>query len=141
MSPEAIVMSLALGLRAAGALHLLLVAANVGLAVKIDARRATASLAPFVRQVFFVHWIYLGALLSGFGALLLAFADELASGTPLARSLCGALAVFWLSRVPVQLIVYDRDLRRANRVADASFTALFALLGALAAVAALAPPR
>ena len=43
----------------------------------------------------------------GFGLLSLLFAKELASGTPLARGVCGFIAIFWAARLVVQFFVFD----------------------------------
>ena len=58
------------------------------------------------------HWIwtaggYIVLNIVAFGLASLLLADQLVSGTVLARSVCGFIAVFWGSRLWIQLFVFD----------------------------------
>ena len=68
-----------------------------------------------------------------------AFAEELTSGRSLGRALAGFLAVFWGSRVLLQLFYYDRNLRRQNRLFDVLFLIGDGFLASVFALAALLP--
>ena len=58
------------------------------------------------------HWVlvasgYIVLNLVAFGVLSLAFAEELASGSSLARGVCGFVSVFWGIRLVIQLLLFD----------------------------------
>jgi hypothetical protein len=91
----------------------------------------TRSLPKFLRQLFWVYYTFIGFCLLSFGLGTFFLADELASGTPLARAACGFLAMFWLVRFIVGTFVFDlkpyltNDLRRLGLfAANSVFTAL-----------------
>jgi len=121
----------------AGAIQWLIAAANLVIPHKLRYAENLRRLSPIVRQVFIVHAIYIVGVLLFFGAVSLTFAAELASGSTLGRCLSSFLAVFWLARVGVQVLYYDAATKRANPVAHGVFTAMFAYLGVVYAVAAL----
>ncbi len=58
------------------------------------------------------HWIlvaggYIVLDLIGFGLISICCARQLASGIPLARAICGFIAVFWLIRLVIGLFLFD----------------------------------
>ncbi len=120
----------------AGAIHLLLVAANAFLPSTLRCRDALRQGPPIVRQIFIVHWAYIAALLVGFSVLCFRFAPELAGGNSLGRFLSGSLAIFWLVRIPVQLLYYDSSIRRQHRLGDLMFTVAIGFLAGVFAIAA-----
>ncbi len=65
------------------------------------------TLPKFLQQLFWVYYTFIGLCLISFGLGTFFFADELASGTPLARALCGFLAVFWTVRFVAGTFVFD----------------------------------
>ena len=65
------------------------------------------SLPKFIRQLFWVYYSFIGLCLVGFGLGTFIFAEELASGAPLARAICGFLAVFWTVRFIAGTFVFD----------------------------------
>ena len=68
--------------------------------------------------------------LSLFSALCFAFARDLAGASPLGRFLSAFLCGFWLLRIFLQTLYYDREIRRANRALDALYLAsLIVLVG------------
>jgi hypothetical protein len=86
-----------LGLLAAG----LLMPGVVGL------REHTRMLPPFIRQLIWVYYSFLALCLVSFGLGTFLLAEQLATGTPLARAVCGFLAVFWGLRFVVGTFVFD----------------------------------
>ncbi len=86
-----------LGLLAAG----LLMPRVVGLPGHIKA------LPKFIRQLVWVYYTFLALCLVSFGLGTFFLADELSSGTPLARAACGFLALFWFVRFIVGTFVFD----------------------------------
>jgi hypothetical protein len=121
----------------AGAIQLVVIAANFALPKKLRCRENLAKVSPMIREVFVVHWLYIVLVLGIFTTLCFWFAPELAGGSRLGRFLSLAMAIFWLLRVPIQLFFYDREIRRQNRLADVAFLLTFSYLGIVFGAAAL----
>lgn len=107
-----------LAIQAAGVVHLGIIAANVPLPGRLRVREHLAGVPRFIRQIFYVHWIYIIIVLGLFATLCFAFARELAGASALGRFLSGFMCAFWLLRIILQLLYYDHDVRRENRVLD-----------------------
>lgn len=105
---------------AAGAVQLVILAANFALPEKLRCRENLARVSPMIRQVFIVHWTYILAILAIFSSLCFWFAPELAGASRMGHFLSVVIALFWLSRIPIQLFFYDSELRRRHRVGDVS---------------------
>jgi hypothetical protein len=73
----------------------------------VNLRQHVAVLPPFIHRLFWVYYSFIGLFLVGFGALSFFLASELASGTALARAVCGFLALFWTMRLCVAALVFD----------------------------------
>ncbi|HYC91537.1 MAG TPA: hypothetical protein VEO54_20120 [Thermoanaerobaculia bacterium] len=97
----------------------------------LDWRGETARLKPLTRQVF---WTYAGYILGfhvAFGLLSLLAPAALLEGTLLARVVCGFIAVYWLVRLTLQFVAYDRSVaagRPLFRFAEAAYVSTFAYL-------------
>jgi hypothetical protein len=94
----------------------------------------------FIRKLFFVYYGFIGLCLISFGAGTFVFAEELASGSPLARAVCGFLAVFWAARFFVATFVFDLRPYLTNvwrRVGLAMANTVFACLPIFYAFVAL----
>jgi hypothetical protein len=126
---------------AAGALQLVIIAANFVLPEKLQCRENLARVSPMIREVFIIHWIYIVLVLGIFTSLSFWFAPELAGASRLGRYLSTVIAVFWLLRVPIQLFFYDPEIRKQNRIGDVVFLLAFSYLGVVFAVAALGVVR
>ena len=112
----------------AGGIQLVIAAANLEVARALDYRANLARLSPMVGQVFVVHAVYIVLVILWFSALCLVFAAQLASGDPLGRFLTGGLAAFWGLRAGIQLLFYDKTVRKDHRLQDVAFLAACALL-------------
>lgn len=123
----------------AGALHLLVASANIFAFGKFRYLEHLGNAPLVLRQVFLVQNAYIMLVQVGFALLCFFFAGELTSGRSLGLALAGFLAVFWGSRVVLQLFYYDRALRRANRLFDVLFLLADGYLAAVFALAALLP--
>jgi hypothetical protein len=121
----------------AGAIQLVIIAANFALPKKLRCRENLVKVSPMIREVFVVHWLYIVLVLGIFTSLCFWFAPELAGASRLGRFLSAAMAIFWLLRVPIQLFFYDPDIRRQNRPADVAFLLTFSYLGIVFGAAAL----
>lgn len=102
-------------IRGSGFVHLGILVANIPLPGKLRVRERLAEVPRFVRQIFYVHWVYIVIVLGLFASLCFGFARELAGGWALGRFLSGFMAAFWLLRIALQLFYYDPALRRENR--------------------------
>jgi hypothetical protein len=123
----------------AGALHLLVASANLFAFGKFRYLEHLRTVPLVVRQVFLVQNAYIMLVQGGFALLCFFFAGELTSGQPLGVALAGFLAVFWGSRVLLQLFYYDRELRRTHRLFDVLFLLADGYLAVVFALAALLP--
>jgi len=114
----------------AGGLHVAIILANVPLPRRLQLRRNLVGVPAFIRQIFYVHWIYIVFVLGLFAALCFAFAPELAGGSGLGRFLSAFIAGFWLLRLLLQRFYYDPQVRCANRILDSLYIlALLVLVG------------
>jgi hypothetical protein len=123
---------------AAAGVQFVIGAANFLLPKKLNYREHLSRVSPIIRQVFFVHSAYIVGIVALFAVATLVFAGELSSGRGLGRFLASSISIFWLCRVPVQLLYYDPVLRRENRAGDFAFTAAALFLAATYGWAAFA---
>ena len=68
------------------------------------------------RQVAYVHAFFIGLACVQFGLLAWLGAGQLLAGSPLARGVLLAAAVFWGCRLGAQLVVFDPALWRGRRL-------------------------
>jgi hypothetical protein len=99
--------NLTLLLQVAGVTHLGLMSAGLVMPRVVNMRAHLAGLPAFIRQLFWVYYSFIALCLVGFSVITIAFAETLASGSPLARALCVFLAVFWTMRLLVATFVFD----------------------------------
>jgi hypothetical protein len=112
----------------AGAVQAGIVAANIPLPGRLRVRERMAGVPKFVRQIFYVHWVYIVIVVGIFAALCFGFAGELAGASQLGRFLSGVMAGFWLLRIGLQVFYYDSEVRRENRGLDMLYLGSLALL-------------
>jgi len=94
-------------LQLAGLLHLGLLCAGGLMPGVVGLRPHLAGVPPFVRNLMWVYYGFIGVSLACFGALSFFLADALTSGEPLARAVCAFLAAFWTARLLVAAFVFD----------------------------------
>jgi len=94
-------------LQLGGALHFAILIASALTPRVLDWRTNLAPLNPFLRRLFWVYGFFIVLVIVSFGTITLLHAEVLAAGTPLARSLCAVIAIFWLARLAVQFFVFD----------------------------------
>src|SRR5256885_13574320 len=75
----------------AGVVHAGIVLANIPLPGRLRVRERLAPVPRFLRQIFYVHWIYIVIVVGLFAALRFGFAPELAGGGGVGRFFCGVL--------------------------------------------------
>lgn len=123
----------------AGVVQVGIMAANVPLPGRLRVRERLAGVPRFVRQIFYVHWVYIVIVLGLFAALCFGFAPELAGASGLGKFLSGFMAGFWLLRILLQVFYYDREIRRENRGLDALYLVSLVVLVGIFGVAAVRP--
>jgi len=121
----------------AGVVHVGIIGANLPLPGRLRVREGMAGVPRFLRQIFYVHWVYIVIVLGMFAALCFGFAPELAGASPMGRFLSAFLAGFWLLRIGLQVFYYDGEIRRENRGLDVAYLASLVVLVAIFGVAAL----
>jgi hypothetical protein len=117
--------NLLLAIQIAGALHLLVAAANFVLPGMLQYRENLAKVSPIIRQIFQVHALYIVLVLVGFGIICLCFPGDLAGASPLGRFFGGFLAIFWSLRVVIQFAFYDRATKREHPAGHLFFSGIF----------------
>jgi len=133
---------LAVLLQIAGVLHLGLMCAGLMMQRVVRMRWHLATLPPFIRQLFWVYYTFIGLCLASFSLITIVFADTLASGGALARALCVFFAVFWTLRLIVATWVFDMEpylTNRFRRIGYRVINIVFAYLPVVYALAATQP--
>jgi hypothetical protein len=126
-----------------GLLHFVILIASAMTPRVLDWRANLATLRPFLRRLFWVYGFFIVLTIVSFGTLTLVRVDELASDTPLARSICAVIAIFWLARLMVQFFVFDARpflTTTFRRVGYHGLTLLFGVLVFIYGCAALNLP-
>lgn len=123
----------------AGMVHVGIMAANIPLPRRLRVRERLAGVPRFVRQIFYVHWVYIVIVLGLFAGLCFGFAPQLAGASAVGRFLSGFMAGFWLLRVVLQVFYYDQEIRRENRVLDLMYLIALMVLVVIFGMAALRP--
>ncbi|HTI71501.1 MAG TPA: hypothetical protein VMF06_16125 [Candidatus Limnocylindria bacterium] len=95
--------------------YLGIIAAGLLMPRVVGLRGHLGTLPGFVRRLFWVYYMFIGLCLVSFGLGTFFLADQLASGTPLARAMCGFLALFWMLRFVVGTFVFDLRPYLTNR--------------------------
>lgn len=103
--------------------YLGLIAAGLLMPGIVGLRQHISTLPKFIRQLFWVYYAFIGLSLICFGLGTFFLADELAAGTPLARAVCGFLALFWSVRFVAGTFVFDLRPYLTNGWRSAGLTA------------------
>ena len=123
----------------AGVVHGGIILANVPLPRRLQVRARLANVPRFLRQIFYVHWVYIVIVLGLFAALCFGFARELAGASVIGRFLSAFMAGFWLLRIMLQILYYDRQMRRENWGMDMLYLGALVVLVLVFGIAALRP--
>jgi hypothetical protein len=70
-------------------------------------REELPKLPPLMRHWILVAGGYVVLCILGFGTISLCMPSHLASGEPLARAICGFIALFWSLRLMIQFFLFD----------------------------------
>lgn len=124
----------------AGIGQLTLAASSLAIPRVLGWREQVARLDPLTAQVFWTYSAYILGINVFFGLLSTVAPGCLTDGSPLARILCGFIALYWGVRLLIQLLAY-RATRPKGRFFDlvhTGFTLLFLYLVAIYGAVALA---
>jgi hypothetical protein len=135
-------MNLQLLITIGGVLHLGILIASALVPGALEWKRELAKLQPLSRQLVWVHGAFIVLTIVGFGLISLLAPRELASGTTLARAFCAFVAIFWLARLGVQLVVFDAGpmlTKTYLKLGYHGLTIVFLALVVIYGIAALAP--
>ena len=124
-----------------GALHFGILIASALVPQVLDWRNELRKLPRLFAQLVWVHGAFIVLTIIGFGVLSLINSTELASGTILARCVCGFIAFFWGARLAVQFFCFSPKayLRTLTlKVGYHGLTVVFAYLTVVYAWSALA---
>jgi hypothetical protein len=94
-------------LKLAALVHLGLIAAGLLMPRVTGVWKEATRMSPFAQGLFRTYYAFIGLCLVSFGLGSWFLADELASGTVLARAVCGFLALFWTIRLIAAAWVLD----------------------------------
>jgi hypothetical protein len=108
-------MTLRIHIQIVGVLLLALGTAHVFFGRYFGWKQELASLSLLTRQVFIVHCFFIALLLVLLGICSLFYTDTLLAPNALSRVLLVGLVVFWLSRLLVQLFIYDSRIWRGRQ--------------------------
>lgn len=92
-----------------GILHFGILLASAMVPKVLDWKASLDKLDGLSRQLVWVHGAFIVLVIIGFGLLSIIFAADLVTGTPLARGVCLFVALFWATRLIVQLFVFDAN--------------------------------
>ena len=100
-------MNLTMWILLGGILHFGILIASALTPQVLDWRRALAPLDPLLRHLIWVHGAFVVLMIVLFGLLSVSLPNELASGTTLARAVCGGIGIFWGLRLAIQFFLFD----------------------------------
>lgn len=124
----------------AGLLHFGVLAASACVPHVLDWRGDLATVHPLTRRMIWVHGAFVVFAIIAFGWIATFRAGDLAAGGPLARTVCGVIAIFWGARLGLQYGVLDPGVlldRALLRVGYHALTLTFAYFTAVFSWAAL----
>ena len=125
-----------------GLTHFAILSASALTPFVLDWRRYLAPLPALFRQMFWVYGSFIVLVIIAFGTISVTQAAALASGDPLARSVCGMIGIFWSARLAVQWFVFDAAPYLTNgflRLGYHALTVAFITLTLIYSCAAIHP--
>jgi hypothetical protein len=109
----------------------------------LDWKGELRRLSPLSRHLVWTHGAFIVMTIIAFGLMSVANSGTLADGSRLSRWVCGFVGAFWLSRLGIQLFLFDARPFLTSRFLKLGYhglTVVFTYLGVVYAWAAVAPP-
>jgi hypothetical protein len=94
-------------LQLAAAVQLLILIASALTPRVLNWRKNLAVLHPFLRKLFWLYGFFIVMVIIAFAILTFRYANAMAAGETMARSLCLFIAIFWGARLFVQFAIFD----------------------------------
>jgi hypothetical protein len=128
-------------LLAAGLIQISVLVVSALVPLRLHWKSQLAPLPKLIRQLFWVYGGYVVLAILGLGIIVALNANELASGSLLARSVCGYLATFWGIRLILQLVLDARPYLTAWWLwaGETILTVIFVFLASVYFLAAIWP--
>ena len=133
--------ALALLLLIGGVLHLGITSAGLVMTLVLDWRKSLAPLCGLTRHIIWTHAGFVLLCIVGFGAISLLQASTLASGAPLARTICAFIALFWGIRLLIQYFLFDARPYLTNRMLSLGYHGLTVVFSYFVVVYGIAAMR
>src|SRR5688572_8688016 len=121
-------------IRLGGVLHFGILISSVLVPRALDWKRELSKLPPLLRQLIWVHGVFIVLVIVAFGVISLLHARDLAAGSALARSFCGFVALFWLLRLLTQFFVFDAKPYLRGRFLTVGYHALTVVFACLVVI-------
>lgn len=125
-----------------GVLHFGILLASALVPQVLDWKTSLEKLDKLSRQLIWVHGAFIVLVIVGFGLISVSLSPDLAGGSLLARGICLFIALFWGTRLAVQLFVFDAKPYLRTAILKAGYHALTGVFGFMTlvyATAAIAP--
>lgn len=119
------------GIVLSGLAQLALVIGSLAIPVILNWKLELSKIQPLIRQLFWTYAAYILMINLCFGLLSFYAADKLLDGSFLAIVLTGFIAVYWISRVWIQFLYFDRAAFPKGKIyqfAEAVLVLLFVIL-------------
>lgn len=114
----------------AGIGQLALAVGSLAIPKMLNWREQTACLEPLTREVFWTYAAYIWTTNVAFGVLSSFCSAWLLDGTPLARAVCGFIALYWGARLAIQFVAFGKHAPPGKmfRFAEVALVLLFVYL-------------
>ena len=122
----------------AGLAQIALAAGSLAIPKILNWRIELAKVQPLIKQMFWTYAAYILVINLCFGLLSVFDPGELTNGSGLAMALTGFIAVYWISRVLIQFLYFDRanfPSGKWNRLGEIVLVVLFIFLSAVYSLA------
>ncbi|MBL4674617.1 MAG: hypothetical protein JKY70_00160 [Mucilaginibacter sp.] len=95
--------------RLAGVGQLMLALGSIMVPKVLKWPQELAKVEPMIKRLFWVYAVYILVINCSFGLLSLFMSEQLTNATPLASAVSGFIAVYWISRLSIQFLYFDRS--------------------------------
>jgi hypothetical protein len=115
----------------AGLTQVGLVVGSLAIPRVLNWRAELSKVQPLIKQMFWTYAAYILVINLCFGLLSALAFDDLTNGSRLATFLTGFIAAYWISRVLIQFLYFDRTnfpTGKLNKLAEAVLVTLFGFL-------------
>jgi hypothetical protein len=105
----------------------------------LDWRGQLARVEPVLRKLVWIYGLFIVLTIIGLGTVAVCFPAELTNGSPLSRTICGFIALFWGTRLLVQFLVFQGKIQLRGVLLNIGYhviTLIFVYLTIVFAIAA-----